>query len=635
MAVRWQKEWIPLVSQQMRVRNLTQILAYNLHAEPSPERAIFFYTLHLTSKSAPFYTSDQSTGPNPRWIEIDFKGKAGLSSTSFVIRIWQVGSPNRLVTTWGVCLSGLQLAPLDQDLSKVSSSRNLVFFIHGFRFVPPSKEQVLMRLASAAVGTNDAKLSYPVNQLRRLKTYQMQQMRASTTCESLRQEIQRIGPFPPSACPMVAAGNKHQYQKVEQLCESVRMRLKLLKEEKARREVKIQELRKTADSLAAATELRSALLDKKYESLQESTALKDSKTLLLQTKEATTLTWSQLMKRRQELISQLKYIYPISIDPEGLAKICGVKLLRSDELNNQDEASSSVALGFAAHATVMVAKFLDVPLRYPIQPAGSRAKIWDVVASKLPDSERDSLFRFPLFLKGRDSIQFYYAVYLLNKNIAQLKFYTGFTIRDLRTTLHNLRELLYMKPAIPSYMKNSHSSSSIETVISGPSQNSTTAEEERPPPVTKSRLAVEEPVKSASSLDSVDACFLEPPSVKPVEKEPAVSGSLDKGLDYIKEATKSTVVSLQYKSANNSDPNLREKRSPQVVSSTEIPSDSAPVKLRTQSECVDPNGDVPKENLPTYNSLDNLFVSVASRTEALASKSGSFNLVKSRPIDKS
>jgi len=70
---------------QMRVRNLTRVLAYNLTTDFPPdgaERPVFFYTLHLTSKSAPFFTSDQATGLNPRWMEIDFKDKAGLFSSS-------------------------------------------------------------------------------------------------------------------------------------------------------------------------------------------------------------------------------------------------------------------------------------------------------------------------------------------------------------------------------------------------------------------------------------------------------------------------------------------------------------------------------------------------------------------------
>ncbi|XP_059480262.1 UV radiation resistance-associated gene protein isoform X2 [Neocloeon triangulifer] len=631
MALRWQKEWIPLVSQQMRVRNLTQILAYNLYPESLQEcgeRPKFFFTLHLTSKSAPFYTSDHATGPNPRWIEIDFKDKAGLSSSSFVICIWQVGLPDKLIFTWGVCLSGLQLAPLDQDLSKVSSTKTLVFFIHGYRFVPPTKDQILMRLASATVNSNDVKLSYPVNQLRRLKTYQFKLAEETAVCESLGQEVQRLGPFPPSVSPVVAAGNRYHYHQLQQLCENLRLKMRLLKEEKSRKEKQVEELKSVAHKLAVATELKRANLQKTVKSLEESSSLEDSKLLLSQVKETTTQTWSKLVQRRQELISQLKYIYPISIDPEGLAKICGVKLLRSDELNSQDEASSSVALGFAAHATVMVASFLDVPLRYPIQPAGSRAKIWDVVASKLPDSERE----FPLFLKGRDAIQFYYAVYLLNKNIAQLKYYTGFSIRDLRTTLHNLRELLYMKSVIIEAAMPARSLKSAPVTSS--------AEEEQLP--KRNRLAVEEHIKSASSMESVDNCFLEPPSQAPLskDKESATHCSLDEGLDIMSETTSS--FSMHSKIANNSDPNLRQAAlkgntfSPkEAVSNPQIQNISTVVKLRTQSECVAPKSEVSKEKLPTCNSLDNLFANVANRTEALASKSGSFNLVKSRPVEKS
>lgn len=177
---------------QMRIRNLTQVLAYNLVSDCT-ERPVFFYTLHLTSKSAPFFTSDQATGLNPRWMEIDFKENSGLSSScqffvyiiffesgrygeyivlaGFVIRIWQAGVPDKLVTTWGVCLSGLQLAPLDQDLSRTVTPNNLVFFLQGLRFVPPVQDQSIERLPSALVNSIDTKNSYPVNQLRRFELY--------------------------------------------------------------------------------------------------------------------------------------------------------------------------------------------------------------------------------------------------------------------------------------------------------------------------------------------------------------------------------------------------------------------------------------------------------------------------------
>jgi len=119
----------------------------------------------------------------------------------------------------------------------------------------------------------------------------------------------------------------------------------------------------------------------------------------------------------------------------------------------------------------------------------------------------------------------------------------------------------------------------------------------------------------------------------------SLSFSLDEGLDNITEP--SLKNKIQYKSSNNSDPSLfsngaelQEKAAPVELddSHSKVQAASA-AKLRTQSECDPTNNS--KENMPSFNSLDNLFANVASRTEALASKSGSFNLVKTRPAEKS
>lgn len=50
--------------------------------------------------------------------------------------------------------------------------------------------------------------------------------------------------------------------------------------------------------------------------------------------------------------------------------------------------------------------------------------------------------RFPLFSRGKDKMQFNYGVYLLNKNISQLLWYSGLNTYDLRATLPNLMTLL-------------------------------------------------------------------------------------------------------------------------------------------------------------------------------------------------
>lgn len=127
-----------------------------------------------------------------------------------------------------------------------------------------------------------------------------------------------------------------------------------------------------------------------------------------------------------------------------------------------------------------------------------------------------------------------------------------------------------------------------------------------------------------------------------------LSHSLDEGLNAINEQAAREQSSL--KTSNNSESSLNSNEDASSAKKEPVP-ESVPlngeekspdldnikasgVKMRTQSEC-EPQLNNSKENLPSFNSLDNLFANVASRTEALASKSGSFNLVRTRPVEKS
>lgn len=66
------------VSFQLRLRHLRQITAYNVIADGPGQ---FYYTLHLTSMSAPFYTSEEIDSPNPKWTELDLSSIPSPSST--------------------------------------------------------------------------------------------------------------------------------------------------------------------------------------------------------------------------------------------------------------------------------------------------------------------------------------------------------------------------------------------------------------------------------------------------------------------------------------------------------------------------------------------------------------------------
>ncbi|CAN2390618.1 UV radiation [Pristimantis euphronides] len=147
---------------------------------------------------------------------------------------------------------------------------------------------------------------------------------------------------------------------------------------------------------------------------------------------------AQLTIRCRQLLSELSYIYPIDALDLKDYFICGVKLPNSEDFQAKDDGSVAVALGYTAHLVSMISFFLQVPLRYPILHKGSRSAIKDNINDKLTEKERE----FPLYPKGGEKLQFDYGVYLLNKNIAQLRYQHSLGTPDLRQTLPNLKTFL-------------------------------------------------------------------------------------------------------------------------------------------------------------------------------------------------
>ncbi|MQM00227.1 hypothetical protein Taro_032965 [Colocasia esculenta] len=115
---------------------------------------------------------------------------------------------------------------------------------------------------------------------------------------------------------------------------------------------------------------------------------------------------------------------------------------------------SATALGYVAHAVLLIAAYLDVPLRYPLRFGGSRSYIHDYAPSTdLTSSDLASgsisvmgmtpkPAEFPLFLEGQDSTRATYAIFLLNKDIEQLLNYVGAQSLGPKHVLPNLKELM-------------------------------------------------------------------------------------------------------------------------------------------------------------------------------------------------
>lgn len=211
-----------------------------------------------------------------------------------------------------------------------------------------------------------------------------------------------------------------------------------LEEEKACMDRRISQSRIRLENLSDSNQLKESQTMEKYRLLQRE--VQTHRQWLvghIHRREAQIHAKAQLNFRIKELISELQLIYPVARHGDKLT-ICGVYLPDSENLAQCDDLQVSVGLGFVAHTVQMASIFTQVPLRYPIIHFGSRSRILDLIADKMPDTERE----FPLFSKGKDKLQFNYAVYLLNKNIAALRCLHGLGTRDLRCTLLNLEGLL-------------------------------------------------------------------------------------------------------------------------------------------------------------------------------------------------
>lgn len=90
------KEWLPLATSQLRLRNLIQILAFSIRRDgqsadsskglkgndDNSKSESYYYTLHSTTMSAPFYTSEKACSDSPKWKEIEVNSFVGNVSNS-------------------------------------------------------------------------------------------------------------------------------------------------------------------------------------------------------------------------------------------------------------------------------------------------------------------------------------------------------------------------------------------------------------------------------------------------------------------------------------------------------------------------------------------------------------------------
>lgn len=130
----WCRDWVPLMSQQLRLRDLIQISGHDIRSKCS-----LYYTLHLSPKSSPIYTSEQ-VEPHSivDWPEIINCPQLSNSSRSVCVRVWEncencegQTKKDKIIFLWGVYFSGL--VQINRHDAKLKTN-SLVFHMKGGYF---------------------------------------------------------------------------------------------------------------------------------------------------------------------------------------------------------------------------------------------------------------------------------------------------------------------------------------------------------------------------------------------------------------------------------------------------------------------------------------------------------------------
>ncbi|GAB0099342.1 UV radiation resistance-associated gene protein [Sergentomyia squamirostris] len=477
---RTEKIWTPLATQQLRLRNLLQITASRIRC---PENCRIYFTLHLSTMSAPFYTSTKlEVGAKEEivvWQEIKSTTMVKSSARSVCVRIWQQNARekqenDKVVIFWGVYFSGL----VQIESAAQLKDNSLVFHMHGGCFTAaesvfeaPRNDENFLTCRYICRKWPEAEISDSYN-IFKLLSLQKKQRQLKYKRENSKEIVDRISVKSPACLNLNLIANSAlfqpprrsggmgrqltrllnqqperpepevimQAQKLRQKIEVAKFRVRLLAVERDRARTHVRQLEGQLGRLCDRNVETESWLMTMYRKLsRERENLLQLKVACAAGHDTYENTRSQLTKRRQHLLRELSDIYDVRQHEGGFFTINGISLPDSESFTADTipALSVSVALGYAAHAVHMCSVILNIPLRNPIILDGSRSKISDNI-KLLADADRV----FPLYCRimpPPDVTQ--YGVFLLNQNIAQLQFQLGITKRDLRATLANLMQL--------------------------------------------------------------------------------------------------------------------------------------------------------------------------------------------------
>ncbi|EAT38892.1 AAEL009262-PA [Aedes aegypti] len=229
-------------------------------------------------------------------------------------------------------------------------------------------------------------------------------------------------------------------QELRRQIERARFRCRILTQEKERIRGNIRQLQqKLTQMIDNNIETESTLMENYRNYGKEKEILYQQKLAYANEKECYRDLRDKVLIARHRLLRGLNEIYCIKKNNNGTCTINDIALPNAESYTDATPALAlSVALGYVAHAVMMCSSILNIPLRNPIKYEGSRSKMIDCI-KLLPTTDRE----FPLYSRsGPPTNALLYAVFLLNQNISQLKYYLCLSRGDPRATLANLYDIL-------------------------------------------------------------------------------------------------------------------------------------------------------------------------------------------------
>jgi len=241
--------------------------------------------------------------------------------------------------------------------------------------------------------------------------------------------------------------------------EYLRVRLGLLHKERDRRKEKIAKIQQEQMLLAHQMEEKTSSQMHCYHNLSKEKVAFQSWLDQFKIDQLTNDSWFSVLKQeRLSTINSLLDIFPLGNLDGKRPTLRWILLPPSDEIREciRDDTHISVVVGDTAQLIYSIARILDVPLRYQIRLMGSTSLIQDEIkVFQEHEIRKDASMangEFPLYLKNSSTSEwskFEYALYLLNKNLAQLRWHHNLITSDLRPTLHNLHEIMTLGVDLP------------------------------------------------------------------------------------------------------------------------------------------------------------------------------------------